>query len=368
MLFPDLRPVASAAIADLQTRHWQTRVAVEGGVETSRYMGWSLVPARLSHGLAKEAQWVRCGQRLGCAYARVFGKPDIIHAHTLISAGELARRLAQAWGVPWMFTEHSVEWMMEPPPHEARCRFASVVAAQASAAIAVSSALSEGMRVHGLARAPIRAVIPNPLDVEYFAPPNSLYKDRDAHYRFVYLGTVDRTTKRTDLLLRVFARTAAQKSRCMLDVVGGGDIAPFQAYARELGIADRVEWHGFLQRDAVRRVLWNADAMVHPSRWETFGVAMAEGVAAGLPVVATACGGVEDILTVDLRRLQCTVVPVGAEDELVQAMTRLVQVGHETLDQRRRRSDLIRRRCSLRAVGEAYSRVYADVLKARQER
>lgn len=368
ILFPDLRPMGSGEIGDLRGRHWQTRATVEEGIETVRYMGWSLIPSSPLHGLAKEAQWVRCGQWLGAAYVKRFGKPDLIHAHALIAAGELARRLARTWGVPWMFTEHSVEWMMEPAPHQARCHYAAAVASEASAAIAVSSALSEALRAHGLRQAPMHGVIPNPLDVAYFTPPDSLEKGRDGGYRFVYVGTVDRTTKRTDVLLRAFARAAAHNSAWTLDVVGGGDIRALQGYAMELGIGDRVRWHGFLQKDAVRQVLWNADAMVHPSRWETFGVAVAEGVAAGLPVVATACGGVEDILTADLRALKCAVVPVDAEDELAWAMSSLAAAGHEGPEVRRRRSDLIRRRSSLRGVGEAYARVYADVLGARHRR
>lgn len=61
-----------------------------------------------------------------------------------------------------------------------------------------------------------------------------------------------------------------------------------------------VEFTGSLPADAVRSRMLQARALVFPSRWyETFGLAMVEAMAAGLPVVASRLGGANDILGTD---------------------------------------------------------------------
>jgi glycosyltransferase involved in cell wall biosynthesis len=58
---------------------------------------------------------------------------------------------------------------------------------------------------------------------------------------------------------------------------------------------------------------------VLPSRYETFGVALVEAMATGLPVVATRCGGPEDIVTEETGRL----VPATDPDALAEALRTL---------------------------------------------
>jgi glycosyltransferase involved in cell wall biosynthesis len=66
----------------------------------------------------------------------------------------------------------------------------------------------------------------------------------------------------------------------------------------------------------VRETLWDAHAFVLSSRYETFGVALVEAQATGLPVVATRSGGPEDIVTEETGRL----VPTEASGALAQAL------------------------------------------------
>jgi len=61
-------------------------------------------------------------------------------------------------------------------------------------------------------------------------------------------------------------------------------------------LADRVRFAGALPPDALLEALRRADLYVSPSRREGFGVALVEALATGLPAVATACGGPEDIV------------------------------------------------------------------------
>ncbi len=364
ILFPDLKSPRLGLLSDVRTRRFQPRFATEDRVDTARYMAWSLIPSAMRNGLAKEWQWVWCGHRLASAYARRYGVPDIIHAHTLISAGALAGELSRRWSVPWVFTEHSVEWIEANTP-PARARFARQAASSASKAFAVSSALQAGMQRYNLTPERAPEVIPNTIDVSWFTVP-----PRDRHtpatpYRFVYVGSLNSEVKRTDLLLRAFRLTAARTPDVVLEIVGGGESrGHFEAYAASLGIERHVRWHGFLQREALREVLWNSHALVHPSRRETFGLAVAEALATGLPVIGVASGGVQEIIDAELRGRGCAIVDVDDEQQLAQSMIRLAGEGPSSLELKNLRHQNVSRRFSMRAIGHAYSNAYVDVLAA----
>lgn len=360
-MFPDLKPPRIASLADVSRRRFQSRFDVESGIDTARYMGWSVIPAGVRNGLLKEWQWVRCGELLARAYLVRHGRPDIIHAHTLIAGGALASVLASRWTIPWVYTEHSVEWM-EPDTAPLRVAYAKRVASSAAHGYAVSRALLAGMERYGVASAVPMSVMPNAIDCEWFTlPPEPVRKDRA--YRFVYVGNVNTILKRTDLLLRSFKSVAVRCQNAELHVVGEGDErTQLQAMAETMGIGDRVVWHGYLQRQALRRVLWDADALVHPSRRETFGLAAAEALSTGLAVVAVASGGIEDIVNAELCGLGCALVPVDGEDELAREMMRAVSNGPSSKETRQRRRDSIVRRFGMAGIAAGYITRYYQIL------
>jgi GalNAc-alpha-(1->4)-GalNAc-alpha-(1->3)-diNAcBac-PP-undecaprenol alpha-1,4-N-acetyl-D-galactosaminyltransferase len=91
-----------------------------------------------------------------------------------------------------------------------------------------------------------------------------------------------------DLLLRAFGQIAASHPSWSLRIVGdGGERAALTDQARTLGLADRVEFTGRV--DNVFPLLAAADLFVLSSRFEGFPNALAEAMAAGLPVIAFDC-------------------------------------------------------------------------------
>jgi glycosyltransferase involved in cell wall biosynthesis len=66
--------------------------------------------------------------------------------------------------------------------------------------------------------------------------------------------------------------------------------------AADAGIADRLEFSGAVGHDEVREAYAGADALVLPSRGESYGLVVTEALAHGLPVVATSVGGVPEAL------------------------------------------------------------------------
>jgi glycosyltransferase involved in cell wall biosynthesis len=108
-----------------------------------------------------------------------------------------------------------------------------------------------------------------------------------------------------------------------LCVLGDGPLRPsLERKAAELKLADRVRFVGYTANPYVW--LSTADSYVSASRWETFGIAIAEAMACALPVIATATDGAQDLI----RSMQTGIlVPIGQPDRLVQAIEALLDDG-----------------------------------------
>jgi glycosyltransferase involved in cell wall biosynthesis len=82
-----------------------------------------------------------------------------------------------------------------------------------------------------------------------------------------------------------------------LTVAGDGpERDALERRARELGLDGRVSFLGAVPRERVLRLFRAADASVLPSAWENFPHAVVEALAVGCPVIATAVGGVPEVV------------------------------------------------------------------------
>jgi len=80
-------------------------------------------------------------------------------------------------------------------------------------------------------------------------------------------------------------------------VAGDGPDRPaLERRSAELGLGGRVRFLGTVSRDTVLRVFRAADASVLPSAWENFPHTVVEALAVGCPVIATAVGGVPEVV------------------------------------------------------------------------
>lgn len=94
------------------------------------------------------------------------------------------------------------------------------------------------------------------------------------------------------LAVQAVSELAARGVTASLTWVGSGpQQAEVEALADDLGIADQVTFRGQLERPEVEAELLRANVFMLPTAGETFGVALAEALAFGLPVVTTGHGG-----------------------------------------------------------------------------
>ncbi len=94
--------------------------------------------------------------------------------------------------------------------------------------------------------------------------------------------------KGCDLLIEAFAKVAQQNPDLHLVMAGPdqtGWVATLQAQAQRLGIAGRITWPGMLQGDMKWGAFYASEAFVLPSHQENFGIAVAEALGCGLPVL-----------------------------------------------------------------------------------
>jgi glycosyltransferase involved in cell wall biosynthesis len=103
----------------------------------------------------------------------------------------------------------------------------------------------------------------------------------------LFLGRIHEK-KGCDLLIRAVASVAAIDPRLHLVMAGpdqSGWAARLKSLAQDLGAADRISWPGMLREEMKWGAFYSAEAFVLPSHQENFGVAVAEALACGLPVL-----------------------------------------------------------------------------------
>lgn len=109
----------------------------------------------------------------------------------------------------------------------------------------------------------------------------------DGMVRLVTVGRVDEG-KGMDLVLHAMHQLIAKGIGCSYAIVGGGSFRPIlERLSAELGLTDKVTFHGNLNAAGVFSVLRESDVFMLPSKTEGFPKAVLEAMAAGLPVVAT---------------------------------------------------------------------------------
>jgi glycosyltransferase involved in cell wall biosynthesis len=126
-----------------------------------------------------------------------------------------------------------------------------------------------------------------------------------------------------DLLLDALAAVPTRDWR--LDCVGSAERSPetaaqLRARAARLGLDAQVRWHGELADGALAAAFDAADLFVLPARHEGYGMAVAEALARGLPVVATRVGAIEQLVDADAGLL----VPPGDVAALRAALERVL--------------------------------------------
>ncbi|QOC93482.1 MULTISPECIES: glycosyltransferase family 4 protein [Micromonospora] len=250
---------------------------------------------------------------------------DLVHANSIETA-VLGRIVADHHDVPLVVTIHE-----HAPQTETfgrgRLRLAFHRLAP-DAVIAPSSFYYERARAQGV---PLDRVHLIPHGVE--VPPVVPARPSTGHgpawglpedtWVAVSVGRIYRP-KGTLELIRAAAIARRRAPQLRVVIVGPDGPSEYARAAREearrLNLGEVVRFAGPRRPEEMPAVLWQADAIVAPSLAEGFGLAVAEGMGLGKPVVATAVGGLADLVADGVNG---EVVTPGDPESLADALTRL---------------------------------------------
>lgn len=220
-----------------------------------------------------------------------FGEPEIMHAHVGYPGGYIAWKLSEKYKIPFVITEH-----MGPFPFQDFLKDSGSVDSKlldplirANQTLAVSTHLHKEMKRYGIPS----EVFHNFIDDDFFDVGAAF--PEQGKVRLLHIGRLAPEKRQADLLkaLNLIPSTIDFE----LSVAGDGPLMPeLKEKVNELNLKDRITFHGNLNRVEIREQIQHSDLMILSSSYENFPVSILEALACGRPVVATKCGGPEEMI------------------------------------------------------------------------
>lgn len=220
-------------------------------------------------------------------------RPDIVHVHSG-SAGFMVR-LALRKKVPTIFTAHG--WSFTPGTPIFR-RIAAEVAERFVARFTTKIICVSKNDYH---LAVSKRILSQDAIIQiYNSVPLPKKENRIEKTEMIQILFLGRLAPPKDLfiLFNAFAKLSeSTQEKAKLVVVGDGPLFDsWRMHAINLGIEERVFWHGRQTYESSRRFFEESDIFVLPTHWEGFPMTILEAMSYGLPVIASGVGGVPEIV------------------------------------------------------------------------
>ena len=197
------------------------------------------------------------------------------------------------------------------------------------------------------------ADIPNGVDTERFTPAGRQEKHEG---KIIFTGALD-YRKNVPLLIAAFKQLVDSGTRATLDIIGSGPELPrLEAMVRNFGLSGTVSFLGAFPE--IAPYLQRAQVFALPSRYEGLPNVILEAMACGLPVVATAVGGVPDIIKNGENGL---LVDSGDAGALCGALRKLLEDQDLAAELGARARQTAVERFSLASVAQRYAKLYVDL-------
>jgi glycosyltransferase involved in cell wall biosynthesis len=252
-------------------------------------------------------------------------RPDVVHAHFWMS-GAASMAAAPDLGLPVVQTFHALGVVKRRHQGAADTSPPSRVSVEADLARRVDRVLAtaseEVFELSRMGADPRRvAVVPCGVDVDHFRPDGPVEARPSGRRRVVVVGRLVERKGVADVIAALPLLPGTEL------VVAGGPGADglaadpearrLQALAAANGVADRVELRGRVDRRWLPALLRSADVVACVPRYEPFGLVALEAMACGVPVVASAVGGLCDTVVDGVTGFH---VPPGRPDAVAAAL------------------------------------------------
>lgn len=282
--------------------------------------------------------------------------PDIVHVHSRRGADGFGGLAAALTGIPAVLTRR-VDSRERPFWLRLKCRPYGEI-------VAISNAISAELEGAGVAARRLR-VIPSAVDTTRFRPDPAARARLAARFGVrsdeVALGIVAQLIERKGhcVAFDAVATLAQRYPGLRLICFGRGPLeAALRTAVDARGLRDRIVFAGF--EPEMERWLPGLDGLVHPALREGLGAGVLEAMSAGLAVVATAVGGLVDLIEHEREGL---LVPRGDALALAAALHRLLSSSELRMRFGRAARERAHRDFSLEAMTSGYAALYREMLR-----
>lgn len=285
-----------------------------------------------------------------------FGKPDIVHVNVLTRTGILALYLKLFKNIPYIISEHWSRYLPVNNTYKGLLRkiLTKVIVKHSSAVITVTENLKAAMLRHGLKNK--YYVIPNVVDTGFFIPSEN--KTKEKKY-IIHISCFEDKSKNISGILNAIKKISENRKDFELHLVGDGiDFNKIKLLAEELDIKDKYAFfEGLKENEELLKILQKADFMVMFSNYENQPVVILESLSCGMPVIATAVGGIPEIINKNYG----TLIEPGDENSLISAINYMLD-NHNNFNKEELRNFAIKK-FSNKIIGEKLNEIYLSLLK-----
>lgn len=251
------------------------------------------------------------------AFERINAKIDLCHVHVPYRSAFLALKLKKEQNIPFVITEHwsghlkgeyaAKNWLDK--------RLYKKVLSKASKISTVSSVLQSKFKLNTGFDS---VVIPNLIEFSQHLEMKNPFPAGKINL-LVVSDLIDEI-KNFSGLLAAFQSCLDKDPNLHLNIVGGGpDEALISDLINELKLNEDITLHGRLAHDKVLPLYQFCDFLICNSNFETFGMVVAEAIAAGKPVISTKCGGPEEFV----NESNGILIPIADTNALVAAIQKM---------------------------------------------
>ena len=224
-----------------------------------------------------------------------------------------------------------------------------------------SRAAAATLRAAGLPEQSLE-VIPNGLLEQAFEQSAPAIPRKPGVVRLGMIARMNNTVKNHPAFLKAAAKLALQYPAVEFVLVGDGPLRPgLEAMAADLGIKEKVLFVG--ERHDIPAMLASLDVSVLISSSESLSNVILESMAAGVPVVTTDVGGNPELVTNGENGL---LVPPGDEEQLVEALAKLVRDPSLRMQYAVRSKEFARSHFHIDEVRRRFEELYLELGNKRQ--
>jgi glycosyltransferase involved in cell wall biosynthesis len=142
------------------------------------------------------------------------------------------------------------------------------------------------------------AIIPNAIKNEYYY----VSEKKSTENKLVYIGIIDHN-KNLIYLLQILSKLNKEGIKYSLNVIGGFNNQEYkntiEKYISDYRLGEQIQFHGWITQTEVMKVLEQSDILVVCSQHESLPMVIAESMAAGKTVIASAVGGIPEMIDHD---------------------------------------------------------------------